>query len=247
VLLALFLIDLAAGLVLFLPLVGRRNAGVKFYRLVLVIGATLALLAAAAHVIAHRRDLAVADAAVVAVTALVVMVLRYPKRLIFRSSAAILGAVYLFAGVIAYDAAIKPPHIAWSVAGALSSIALLGSVTMAMTLGHWYLVVRGMPIDPLKRLSMATLWATIAKLLVVAVAIAAGGVFREIAIRQGIFFWMRAGWGLAGPLLLFPMVWGTVKIRSTMAATGILYVDVVAVVIGEVLGAWLSTLARLPL
>ena len=34
-LLALFLIDLAAGLYLFLPLVGRRNAGVKFYRLIL--------------------------------------------------------------------------------------------------------------------------------------------------------------------------------------------------------------------
>ena len=55
-----------------------------------------------------------------------------------------------------------------------------------------------------------------------------------------IFFWMRAGWGLLGPLALYPMVWGTVRIRSTMAATGILYVDVVAVVIGEVLGGWLS-------
>jgi hypothetical protein len=42
------------------------------------------------------------------------------------------------------------------------------------------------------------------------------------------------------------MVWGTVKIRSTMAATGILYVDVVAVVIGEVLGAWLSAIVHLP-
>jgi hypothetical protein len=246
VLLALFLVDLAAGLVLFLPLVGRRNAGVKFYRLVFVIGATLALLAAAAHFIAHRRDLALADAAIVALTALVFAVLRYPKRLIFRASAALLGAAYVVASVIAYDAAIKPANIVWSMAGALSSVALLGSVTLAMTLGHWYLVVRGMAIDPLKRLSMATLYATIAKLLVVVIAIVVGGIFREIAIRQGIFFWMRAGWGLIGPLLLFPMVWGTVKIRSTMAATGILYVDVVAVVIGEVLGAWLSTLAHLP-
>jgi hypothetical protein len=246
VLLALFLIDLAAGLVLFLPLAGRRNAGVKFYRLVFVIGATLALLAAAAHVIAHRRDLALADASIVALTALVFAVLRYPKRFIFRASVALLGAAYVVASVIAYDAAIKPANLAWSIAGALSSVALLGSVTLAMTLGHWYLVVRGMAIDPLKRLSAATLYATIAKLLVVVIAIAAGGIFREIAIRQGIFFWMRAGWGLIGPLLLFPMVWGTVKIRSTMAATGILYVDVVAVVIGEVLGAWLSTLAHLP-
>lgn len=245
-LLALFLIDLAAGLVLFLPLAGRRNAGVKFYRLVFVIGATLALLAAAAHVIAHRRDLALADASIVALTALVLAVLRYPKRFIFRASAALLGAAYVVASVIAYDAAIKPANLIWSIAGALSSVALLGSVTLAMTLGHWYLVVRGMAIDPLKRLSMATLYATIGKLLVVVIAIGAGGIFREIAIRQGIFFWMRAGWGLIGPLLLFPMVWGTVKIRSTMAATGILYVDVVAVVIGEVLGAWLSTLAHLP-
>jgi hypothetical protein len=31
-----------------------------------------------------------------------------------------------------------------------------------------------------------------------------------------------------------------------MAATGILYVDVVAVVIGEVLGIWLSAMARVP-
>ena len=246
-LLALFLIDLAAGFVLFLPLVGRRNAGVKFYRLVFAIGATLALLAAAAHFIAHRRDLALWDASIVLLTAIVLLVLRYPKRLIFRASVALLGIAYLIAALDAYDNAIRPTNIVWSVVGALASIALLGSVNLAMTLGHWYLVVRGMSIDPLKRLTIATLYSTIAKVVVVVAAIAIGGVFREVAIREGIFFWMRAGWGLLGPLLLYPMVWGTVKIRSTMAATGILYVDVVAVVIGEVLGAWLSTIVHLPI
>ena len=125
-------------------------------------------------------------------------------------------------------------------------MALLGSVNLAMTLGHWYLVVRGMPIDPLKRLTVATLVAGIARLVLVFTAILAGGLWHEVAVRQGIFFWMRAGWGLGGPLLLYPMVWGTVKILSTMAATGILYVDVVAVVIGEVLGGWLSALVQLP-
>ena len=94
--------------------------------------------------------------------------------------------------------------------------------------------------------SMATLAATIVKISVVTIAIIAGGAWYEVAVRQGIFFWMHAGWGLLGPLLLYPMVWGTVKIRSTMAATGILYVDVVAVVIGEVLGAWLSAMVHLP-
>src|SRR5688500_13549634 len=98
-LLALFLINLAAGLYLFLPLVGRRNAGVKFYRLILITGAALALGAALAHVMAGRRDLGAIDAAVVALSALVWFVLRYPKRLVFRASAALLGIAYLTAGV----------------------------------------------------------------------------------------------------------------------------------------------------
>src|SRR5688572_24316010 len=88
-LLALFLIDLAAGLYLFLPLVGRRNTGVKFYRMIFLIGGALALSAAIAHLMAGRRDLAIVDGAIVALTILVYLVLRYPKRLIFRASAEI--------------------------------------------------------------------------------------------------------------------------------------------------------------
>ena len=243
-LLALFLIDCAAGLYLFLPLAGRRNAGVKFYRMILIIGGALAVCAAIAHAIAGRHDLAIADGAVAALTALVYFVLRYPKRLIFRASAALLGAAYIVTAVYAYHAAVRPPHLAWSIAGALASIALLGSVNLAMLLGHWYLVVRGMSIDPLKRLTIATLIASIAKIALVVIVIA---VAWPPPFFRDIFFWMRAGWGLIIPLMLYPMVWGTVKIRSTMAATGILYVDVVAVVIGEVLGGWLSALVHMPL
>jgi hypothetical protein len=243
-LLALFLIDLAAGLYLFLPLVGRRNAGVKFYRLILLIGAALAICAAAAHALAGRRDLALCDLAVVLLTLVVWLVLRYPKRFVYRASSVLLGAAYLAAAVLAYHAAVRPSHPAWSVAGALGSIALLGSVNLAMILGHWYLVVRGMPIDPLKRLTIATLAAAVAKIALVILVIA---VAWPPPVLKDIFFWMRAGWGLLGPLALYPMVWGTVRIRSTMAATGILYVDVVAVVIGEVLGGWLSAVSHIPL
>lgn len=242
-LLALFLLDLAAGLVLFLPFVGRRNSGVKFYRLVIAISGALAILAAIAHAFARRTDLAMIDASLILFTLWVLAAMRYPKRLIFRSGALLLGIDYIVAGVIAFNAAMKPPHVAWAIAGALSSIALLGSVNLAMTLGHWYLVVRGMAIDPLKRLTIATLVAAIARLLVVAAA----AFFADRRVLFDIFFWMRAGWGLAGPLALYPMVWGTVRIRSTMAATGILYVDVVAVIIGEVLGGWLASLVHFPL
>jgi len=244
VLLALFLIDLAAGLLAFLPLVGRRNAGVKFYRMMLIISGALAVLAGGAHAVARARELAMADAVCVVLTVVVWFVLRYPKRLVYRLTSLLTIVAYVVTGIVSWRAATQAP-LGWSIAGALSSIAILGSVNLAMILGHWYLVVRGMPIDPLKRLSLATLAATVAKVVVVAAALVF--VWDDIAIRQGIFFWMRAGWGLIGPLLLFPMVWGTVRIRSTMAATGILYVDVVAVVIGEVLGGWLSAIAHLPM
>jgi len=244
-LLATFLIDLAAGLYCFLPLVGRRNAGPKFYRLVLGITAALVAIAGLSHFAGGRRDLAMWDAGAVALSAIVLLVLRYPKRLIYRVPLLLLGVALLALAVMTWREATRS-SLAWSVAGALSSVALLGSVSLAMTLGHWYLVVRGMPIDPLKRLTHATLVAAILRLIVVVIALVAGGVAHDVAVRQGIFFWMRAGWGLAGPLLLYPMVWGTVKIRSTMAATGILYVDVVAVVIGEVLGGWLSAVVHLP-
>jgi hypothetical protein len=244
-LLALFLIDLAAGLYLLLPFVGRRNAGVKFYRLILITSGVLAICAWLADFAAHGGVLRVGASPAIVLTIIVYATLRYPKRLLFRIPATLLGAAYVVLPIMAWRESTRA-SMAWSVAGALSSVALLGSVTLAMLLGHWYLVVRGMAIDPLKRLTIATLVTTIIKLAVVTVAIAAGGAWYEVAIRQGIFFWMRAGWGLLGPLLLYPMVWGTVKIRSTVAATGILYVDVVAVVIGEVLGAWLSAIAHLP-
>ncbi|MBV8519374.1 MAG: hypothetical protein JO197_18425 [Acidobacteria bacterium] len=243
-LLALFLVDAAAGLYLFLPLVGRRNAGVKFYRLILLTGASLALGAAIAHAMAAHRELAYADVAIVALTLVVWFVLRYPKRLIYRAASVLLGIAYLVAAVLAYHAAVRPPHLAWSIAGALASLALLGSVNLAMLLGHWYLVVRGMSIDPLKRLTIATLVTACVKIALVAVVVV---VSWPGAFVKDIFFWMRALWGLLGPLALYPMVWGTVRTRSTMAATGILYVDVVAVVIGEVLGGWLSALTHLPL
>lgn len=244
-LLALFLIDLAAGLFLFLPLVGRRNAGVKFYRLILIVTAALDASAAIAHELARARQPAIADVALAALSAVVYVVLRYPKRLLFRIPVTLLGIAYVVVPIWLWQLTTGAP-LGWSIAGALSSVALLGSVNLAMLLGHWYLVVRGMGIEPLKRLAAATLASTLLRVMVVAAALLLPGVWTDVAVRQGIFFWMRVGWGLVGPLALYPMVWGTVKIRSTMAATGILYVDVVAVVIGEVLGGWLSAIAHVP-
>lgn len=226
----------------------------KFYRLILIISGALGVVAALAHRFAGRAPLVIADLALVGSVALLYIVLRYPKRLIFQLCSMLTGVAALTVPVLAFDAAIQPMWPVWSFVGAWSSVALIGTVALAMLLGHWYLVVRGMPIDPLKRLTIAIMVATIVKIGVVGAVIASvgGGVERgtvlwTLFVGHGIFFWMRVGWGLLGSLVLWPMIWGTVRIRSTMAATGILYVALVAVVIGEVLGVWLSSMMNLPL
>jgi len=220
---------------------------VKFHRLILAVSAAMGLSAGVAHWAAGNVSLTIADFVFVLVIGVFWIALRYPTRLVFRVAAGALGITSVALAIAAYRVAIQTTW-PWSILGAATSVALLGSVTLAMVLGHWYLVVRGMPIDPLKRLAWASLTAAICRTVVVTVSVALlsrhgmafGTAARALLIGDGVFFWMRVGWGLVVPLALYPMIWGTVKIRSTMAATGILYVAVVAVVIGEVLGSYLS-------
>lgn len=253
-LLALFLLQTAAGLILVLPLVGRREAGVKFLRLNLAIAAALVLLALVAHRMAGAMSASALDAILVVLIAALTLAIPYPKRLVYRIAYPALLAGCAIVPPLVWHQTIRPPSWIWSVAGAWSATAILGSVNGAMILGHWYLVVRGMSIVPLLRLCRFLLGSCVARTLVVGAALAVIGSagwerdtpFWDLAVRQGIFFWMRVGWGVVFPLALWPMIWGTARIRSTMAATGILYVAVVGVVIGEILALVLALHARLP-
>jgi hypothetical protein len=115
-------------------------------------------------------------------------------------------------------------------AGAL----LLGSVLSAMLLGHWYLVVRDLPVAPLKTLTFL-LFGSLA--LRTAVTVAAflldppGG--SRVADRSFLFVLVYGLFSLGTPAAMSFMVWGTVKIRSTQAATGILYGVTAFILMGE--------------
>ena len=63
---------------------------------------------------------------------------------------------------------------------------------------------------------------------------------------DGIFFWMRVLFGLAGPSVLAYLTWETAKIQSTQSATGILYVDLFTVVVGELLAKAVLLATRVP-
>jgi hypothetical protein len=52
--------------------------------------------------------------------------------------------------------------------------------------------------------------------------------------------------GLIGPVVLAYMTWETAKLRSTQSATGILYVDLFMVIVGELVAKYLLLSASLP-
>ncbi|MBI4600362.1 MAG: hypothetical protein HY721_00235 [Planctomycetes bacterium] len=133
----------------------------------------------------------------------------------------------------------------WLAAAFVTSSLLLGSSLVAMVLGHWHLVVPRLSFAPLARLTALLLVTLVLR------AAAAGGAawaqgerWSSLAslsdpggslLVQGVFLPARGLVGLAAPAVLGWMTWRCVKIRSNQSATGILYVVVVFVLIGEII------------
>lgn len=133
------------------------------------------------------------------------------------------------------------------IANSLLSSALLGFMMAAMLLGHWYLNQPKLSIDELRRLTILLIALTVVRFLfgiygtaTLLLPLSETEMYRYLVGNPGIFVLMRFFWGLLGPLLLSYFIWGTVKISSTQSATGILYVGVVFVLIGEILSQYLA-------
>jgi hypothetical protein len=138
----------------------------------------------------------------------------------------------------------------------MAATALLGCVMLTMVFGHWYLVIPRLSIDPLKRLTivlMGTIGFRVITILASLVvlqfeqSLPLASVIRELAIQQGIFFWPRMIFGVLVPIVLAAMIWSTVKIKHTQAATGLLYLAVVALLFGEFFSKFLLFAVNIPL
>ena len=184
-----------------------------------------------------------------------------PFRRAILAVAVSLGAVALVLQAVALSAGDPVPMRFLTIASVLSSAAFLGGACTAMILGHWYLVIPSLEVEHLQSIvrfhiaSMVIRIAVVGAVVFAALAIwgsgpAAAGVVnfrRYITSVDGIFFWQRVLFGLAGPVVLSYLTWETAKIRSTQSATGILYVDFFTVVVGEVLAKYLLLATRVPL
>ena len=145
----------------------------------------------------------------------------------------------------------------WLAAGLLLGALLFGAVVWAMNVGHWYLVSKTLPFGLLVNATEA--FAVLALMRAAFAAAALGFVARGSAgeagealaalldpMRDGFFFWSRVLWGLAAPLVLAPFVVKTARMKSNQAATGLLYVGLVFVLVGELLAAYLMRRSGLP-
>lgn len=125
---------------------------------------------------------------------------------------------------------IESPSAVWLAANAMTSAFLLGSVTAAMLLGHWYLTATGMSLAPLQRYVSLFGAAVVLRLAIVGALWGTGD--RGISSLD----WLRWG-GLIGPLILWPMTQRILRHRNTQSATGVLYAATILVFLGEMAGA----------
>lgn len=117
-----------------------------------------------------------------------------------------------------------------------------GGVTLAMVLGHWYLVTPRLPNRPLNELTLLALGALVAQaaLMALNLSIPANGtldvatVFGE-GLAANPALWLRVGVGLVFAGACVGMAHLSSREASMMSATGLLYIAMGAVLAGEVL------------
>ncbi len=125
-----------------------------------------------------------------------------------------------------------------------TAAAVLGTSMVAMTTGHWYLSNAKLSFDILSRLCGLFVLSVAAKTVVSAIyAVSRFDEYRMLEDFWIMVFGVRAGAGEFLALILGLMSLSCARRRANQSATGILYVAVVFVLIGETISLYL-TLAR---
>jgi hypothetical protein len=128
---------------------------------------------------------------------------------------------------------------------------VLGTTASGMLLGHWYLIDRDLPLAPL----WSVLRFYVLCLAAQAITLAAGSVLMSMSAATYAAAWHEYRWVFLGRVAISPlgtailaaMIWRTLLIPQTMAATGLFYIAVLGATVGEILGRYLLFRTGLPL
>jgi hypothetical protein len=156
------------------------------------------------------------------------------------------------------DPVVDPEHlpvakpVGWQIADRITGSLLLGLVTTAMLLGHWYLNTPTMRLQPLQRLIVLLAVAVVARAIVCGCGTGlelAGHATREGSAFTTWLVFVALRWlaGIAGVAAMTWLTWLTLRIPNAQSATGILYAGVILAFIGELTSQLLSAEAMYPL
>jgi hypothetical protein len=245
--LALFCLEAAAGTTLLLLFFPVRDLGRGFFSLHGAIATLFAAVAALARPPGLSPALGWSAAGLCALYALAAHADRAAAARPLLGAAAAVSVAALIRVALA---APRGAGDAWVAAGALLGGLFLGAVLLCMNLGHWYLVSRSLPFRFLARGALLFAGLAVARtaLLGLAMAFHGGEALAPLLSleRDALFFLFRVLWGIVGPLALSWFIWKTADMRSNQAATGLLYVALVFVLIGELLSSYLSVATGFP-
>ena len=137
----------------------------------------------------------------------------------------------------------------------VSSALTVGTALVAMTLGHFYLVVPGLSFAPLIHGVHALLVSLVLRALLWGVALIAqrdslNSLWQRLgpegfALSHGFFLALHLLFGIVGAAVLAWMSLVCAKEKSNQSATGILYVAVAFTLIGEIIARHMLVTARL--
>jgi hypothetical protein len=246
------LVALAFGGFTFVAITGHTTDATRGYLgTTAIFAALLAALALAAdlglpaptnlvtHAATPELDLVrrVGLAGFVFVAVLYVFSLRTRWRLHVSAGAVALGALALLATAVGWA-----PTIVDSVPFAVQ-LGILSAVTggsmAAIVLGHWYLVTPKLSERPLLVQTRLLLWLVVVQgLLFVVWATLGGGVgqgpWDALSGSSVLIVWLRGLITIGFPLVLIYMALRTAQTRSMESATGLLYINLAAVLAGTI-------------
>ncbi len=251
---------LAWGCFVLLPLVKLQEVGQGFYRFFAWFSAFVMFFALGGMVFlgdSLPSQLRSAQPAALAFTFVLVV---YALALRARSIT-LLRVLYAAASLTGFAATCALPlqgaaGTPWLLLRAITASLTLGSGVLAMMLGHWYLTVPKLSIDPLKRYSGLYILFTVLTTVELGAAwihfvgwnlsVPVSEAGARLALGEMVFTLFRVTWGVMAPLGMSYWIWNTVKIRSTQSATGILYAAMTTTLIGELLGVYLTLATGVP-
>ena len=255
-----FCLELGFGVLFALAFVPRAPVGAFFYRLM---GSAAALPLVAALALRLRTSDPTSDPfRDLVLLSLVLALLAYPlysgaaqgRRFGFGITLGLLGSALACGGLV-YQGLPEFGPFAMLLA-ALSSLAIgavVGSVGLAMVLGHWYLTVPKLEVRHLARLNRVTVAAMLASATLCGLScLVFGGVLARAEPPLfgpfGLFYLgTRLAVGLLLPLVFAAMTASSLRFQNTRSATGILYASTVLVLIGTAVSVFLQDAYRVPL